>query len=270
MKLSSLTIYIIAISIAIIIVSVALFRYVIPNYTETGYQVTYRDQLQAEANKKPQAEKRVANAVKAVQAKADAWNVYVADRTPPKDVNAGGINLAVNSYQLSVDTLKFRNNIQRAVNAQIKKGGVKVISGPYIPGPEGYDQVSGLLTTYYHLTDYSFPVVIFNLGPIVVQGTAKQIEDNVRSYRNMPHYLAMADGLTIEGTSPHLTGTYNVAVVGFIRGNKIFGTVPEAGGASGATGTPAGFSGFGGPGRGVPGLPPGAPISRGGGAGDER
>ena len=81
--------------------------------------------------------------------------------------------------------------------------------------------------------------------------------DNVRAYKTMPHYLAVADGLRIDGTSPNLTGTYNLTIVGFIRAKKIAPAVNEGaaaaatggfGGTGGFPGGPGGPGGFGGPG----------------------
>ena len=43
----------------------------------------------------------------------------------------------------------------------------------------------------------------------------------------MRNYLATTDGLTISGTSPNLTATYNLVVVGYIRGSEVAPVVPE-------------------------------------------
>jgi hypothetical protein len=49
----------------------------------------------------------------------------------------------------------------------------------------------------------------------------------------MPNYLAVADGLQITGTTPTMTGRYNLTVVAYIRGDKIAPPVPEGGAAPG-------------------------------------
>ena len=253
MKLSFATIIIMAVSIAIGILSFGFFHQWQPTQTAVTNYNAYREQLQAEGDKMPQAKKRVEKAKQIVQAKAETWNAYVATRTPEPDVSRGGISLAVNPYQLTVDTQKFRNSIQRAVNEQVKKGGVKVVSGPSVRGPQGTDQASTLLADYYNYPGIKFPVVIFDFGTVTVTGTYAQIEANVRSYKSMPHYLAVSDGLAITGTSPNLTGTYNLSIVGFIRGKEIFPapTTEGSGTAGGAVG--GGFPG--GPPRGFPGAP---------------
>ena len=258
MKLSFATIIIMAVSVAIGILSFGFFHQWQPTMIARDNYRAYHEQLETEANKQGQANKRVQAAKAIVQAKAEAWNAYVATRTPEPDVSRGGISLAVNPYQLTVDTQKFKNSIQRAVNEQVKKGGVKVVSGPTVRGPQSTDQASTLLADYYNYPGIKFPVVIFDFGTVTVTGTYAQIEANVRSYKSMPHYLAVTDGLAITGTSPNLTGTYNLSIVGFIRGKEIFpAPATEAGGAAG------GSAGGGFPG-GPPGGFPGAPGGRGG------
>jgi hypothetical protein len=128
------------------------------------------------------------------------------------------------------------------LNAQLKKGGVKVISGPEIPFPD--ESSTTLLASYFNFPPSKYPVVIWELGTVTVQGSYKQITANMRAWANFKGYLAVADGLALTGTSPNLTGTYNLVVVGFLRGNKFFGDVNDGGGAAGAA---AGAAKAGGP-----------------------
>ena len=44
------------------------------------------------------------------------------------------------------------------------------------------------------------------------------IAQNIMAWSDMPDYFAVADGLTISGTSPELSATYNVVIVGFVPG----------------------------------------------------
>lgn len=258
MKLSFWTIIIMAVSIAFGILSFAVFHQWIPTMAVAHNYDVYREQLEVEAGKEQAVKRRVEKAIQAVQVKTDAWNGYVATKTPPTNLGDGGISLAVNTYQLTVDTQKFRNSIQRAVNAQVKKGGVKVITAPSVAGPADTDDAGALMESFYHYPGLRFPVVIFDLGQITVTGTYEQIMANVRSYKTMPRYLAVTDGLAITGTSPHLTGTYTLSIVGFIRGKDIFPSVPSTGGTAGV-GAVGGSGGFGAPRGGAPGGFPGGP-----------
>lgn len=268
MKLSALTIYILGISLAVIILSFGFFHEFLPNKTEAGYQQKHADDLQTEADKLQQAHKRVEKAVELSESVGAQWRQFAVDRTPSNDVRTGGINLAVNAWQLSVDTRKFRNNVQRAVNKQLVAGHVKVVSGPLVPGPSENELASGLLASYYHFPPLDFPVVIYDLGSVTVQGTYDEIMANVRAWSKMPNYLAVVDGLTLNGTSYQLTGTYNLSIVGYIRGKEIYPAVPEGGGSSTGGGIGAGgFPGMGGMGGGMPGMPFGAGMPGGGGRG---
>jgi hypothetical protein len=256
MKISPSTIYIVGISIALIVISYAFFFQWSPNMQNASYWREYRDQLQAEAAKLDRAEQRVEQARELVEERAAQWQNIVAARTPPQSVAQGGINLAVNPWQLSVDTRTFRNNVQRAVNAQLRRGGVRVVEGPFVPAPPPELPVNQLLRDHYNYPAFPFPVVIYDLGQVTVQGTYEQITANVRSWANMPRFLAIADNLQIAGTAPELTGTYNLQLVAFIRGREVFPSVPEIavaaapGGAVGAGGAPGGAPGPAAPGGG--------------------
>ncbi len=260
-KLSPLPIYILGLCIALILISYAFFDQFLPNRTEADYNDTYRNQLQTEADKMPQAQKRVQQAIQMANSKAATWNAIGATHTPPRTVAAGGIDLSQNAWQLTVDAQKYRNSIQRVLNAQVKKGGVTVLSAPLVPPPDVNAPASTLIANYFNYPAIPFPVVIFDLGAVTVRGTYAQITANVRAYRNMPDYLAVADGLRLDGTSPDLTGTYNLTIVGFIHATKIFPSVPEGaatagGGGRVGGGPPAGIPGM--PGRGgAPGMSPG-------------
>lgn len=253
MKLSPLTIILIGVSIFIMAVSYGFFQHYMPNTKEAGYYRDYAEQLQTEANNLPAAQNRLKKAEELVETKAAEWRAVVAYKTPLPDVVGRGVGLNVDPWQLTVDTAKFRNNIQRAVNAQLVKGGVKIVgTGPMVPMPT--DNASGILASFYNYPTIAFPVVIQELGQVTVEGTEAQIMENVRAWKNMPRYLAVASNLSITGTSPNLRGTYTVTLVGYIRGKDIFPNPPE--GAA-----PAG-GGAGGPGAGGFGAPAG--LTRGG------
>lgn len=255
MKLSALTIFLIGLSIALAVVSWAYFHEYGPNMTEAQYWRENAQAQQTEKDKLGLAKQRVKKALEMVEVKATAWNATVLTNTPPTSRARGGIDLSVNPYQLVIDSQAFRNDIQRAVNAQVRQGGVRVVNGPEVPAP--VYNANQVLATYYNYPALSFPIVMFDLGQVTVTGTYEQITANMRSWSRMPNYLAVADGLTITGTSPNLTGTYSVTVVGYIRGKSIFPQIPDldlTGGSSNGTG--------GGPG----GQTPGGGGAPGGGA----
>jgi type II secretory pathway component PulM len=268
MKLGPIAIYAFGIMVCLIAVFWGVFHEYMPNSADAKAYDANTQLQNDQAAQQGAADKRVKKALAMMKVKDDAWQTVVQTSTPGKTVGSGGIDLSVDAFQLAIDTQAFRNNIQRAVNAQIKKGGVKVLQAPEIPVPD-VNESNSLLASFYNFPALSFPVVIFDLGQIRVQGTYQQIMDNVRAYKNMPHYLAVCDGLALTGTAPILTATYNVTIVGYIRGQEIYPPVPEA--AASTTG--AGFGGIGGgpgmgmpPGLGGPGFP-GGPGGRRGGPG---
>ena len=237
MKIGALPIFLIGLAVGLIALSFAFFKEWKPNKTETQYQNDQRDLYVAEGAKLPIAVKRVEKAKQMVNEKAAQWRSVVEAHTPTDSVNSGGINLAVHAWQLTVDAAKFRNNVQRAVNAQIRYGGVVVPNGPFVPAPE--EAASSIVADYFNYPAIPFPVVIFDLGTVTVQGTYAQIAANVRGWSRMRKYLAVASGLALSGTSPNLTGTYNLTIVGYIRGDKVYPAVPEGAAAGGAGGCAA-------------------------------
>ncbi|MEZ0327690.1 MAG: hypothetical protein ACAH95_17475 [Fimbriimonas sp.] len=272
MKLSPLTIYIIGIALALPAIAWGLFFNKMPNDAETAMFESAKAANDVEAGKMNAAKKRVETAKDMIKAKAAEWNAISATRTPPASLAMGGITLAQNAFQLTVDTRKYRNSLQRAVNAQLRKGGVKVINGPLVPIPDANAPANSLLASFYNYPAAGFPVVIFDLGAVTVQGDYNSIMSHLRAYKNMPRYLAVTDGLRLDGTSPNLTATYNLTIVGFIKTNVVYGQAPEGSSGAGAGGAPGaggvGFGRRGGPSGGAPagGFGPSG-GSRGGGGG---
>ncbi len=258
MKLSPLPIYMIGVSIALIAASYGFFHQWTPNDTEASRFNATSEELQAVIDQRPQAQRRVDTAKSMVEAEAAKWRAIVALRTPATSRAERGVDIGVNPYQLIADTQGYRNDIQRAINAQVRAGGVVVVQGPYVPGPDTTSPVNEVLRTFYNYPPFAFPVVILDLGQVTVRGTYDQIKANYKAYSKMPRYLAIADGLRLEGTGATLTGTYNLSVIGFIRGKKIAPPIGDAAGAApaagGIPGLPPGVTPFGGPG----GPPPGA------------
>jgi hypothetical protein len=240
---SGWTVIIVTISLCLALVVYFLTHEYKPNNDLTAYANDLASKEQTESNKMPQAKKKVQTSIELVDQAAVAWNQYVVTRTVPTSVAAGGIDISVDPYRLVTDTVAYRNSLQTAVNAQVQKGGVKLVDPvPTIAGLTDFDTTGGVLSTFYNYPAFKYPVIILNLGTIRVQGTYDQIMANLRAYKTMPHYLAVTDGLRLDGTSPNLIGSYQLSILGFVRGNKIWGPVPWEAAGGGA----AKFGGFGG------------------------
>jgi len=264
MKLSPWVIYVIGLCVGLPVLAFGYFMHYQPNHEQAVATKQVAEQFQAEGAKSKKADERRKAAVALVEKSAREWNAIAADRTPPTGLARGfAPDLSVNSYQLVVDTFKYRNNLQAAINHQLHAGGVTVVSGGYVPDID-LNVSNSILNSFYNYTTFGFPVVILNLGQIQVEGKSyKQIFDHVKAWSNLPHYLAVTDSLALTGTTPSITGTYNLTVVAMIRGKAIAPAVPEmastngGGFGAGPGGPPSGFggppSGFGGP----PGMPPG-------------
>lgn len=250
MKLSPLPIYLLGIVFAICVLLYAFMVKWTPDQTEAGYYRDLKVKYDVEAEKMPDAEKRLAVAKAKIQEIGARWQEFVIAHTPQTGVANGGIDLSRDRWSLTVDTLKFHDNVQRALNTQLKRGGIKVVSGPSVPMPPG--SATNVVEDYFNFPAFNFPVAIFDLGQVTIEGSWSQIAAHMAAWRNMPNYMAVTDGLAIRGLSPTLTATYNLTIVAYIRGQRISPPVPEVAGAGGAGGQPAigGGTGRGGAGGG--------------------
>lgn len=254
---------VLSVAISLVILSYALFMWWIPKNAYAAQLDDYTQKLTTEANKLPRAQEKLKKAREDVQKKAAEWQAIVSEKTPPASLAGGGIDLSVNPYQLTVDARKYRDSVQRAVNAQVRKGGIVVVSAPQVPTPT--DDPGTILADFFNYPAARFPVCIFELGQVTVRGTYSQISNHIAGWSAMPDYLAVASGLTLSGTSPELTATYTLVVVGFLKGEQM--SVPMPGGAAGGTtalaGAGPGAGGFAPP-RGPQGPPPGVMGGSGG------
>lgn len=247
------------------ILSIGFFMLARPNQIEAAAFIDAKAKFDAEAAKRSAVERRYKNAEALVQELDSRWQEIVSTKTPGRSVQSGGIDLSQNRWQLTVDSRRFRNSIQLAVNNQMRKGGVKVITGPTIPNFS--ENAADIVETGYNYPALGFPVVIYDLGSVTVEGTFDQIAANVESWSNMPNYMVVADGLSLTGTSPVLRGTYNLTLVGYIRSETVAPPVPEVATTANGGGAPGGGQ-AGGPPR--PGGAPPAGAGAPGGGGPTR
>lgn len=256
MKLMSFTIWIIGISLALVLLCVGYFQFYQPNMTEARYNSEQADKLAAEGAKLASMKKKVQEAIQLRTDAVNTWQEIVMEKTPPTDLHNAGIDLSVNRYQLTVDVLLFRNRLQEKINHQIHMGGVKVLSGPVVP--DFPSDPSTIIEAGFGYPTNKFPVRVFDFGRVRVQGTREQIRENVEGWTRIPNLIAVADGLTIEGTSPTFTATYTLSVLMYVRAKDVFPPLPSGasngGGANGGNGatnpagnTPAGGGGSRGP-----------------------
>lgn len=222
-KLSPIAIISIGLAIAIAALASGYFLQIAPNQTETESLIANAEKLEQAANQLGAAQKRVKKALEMRQQKIDDWKQITDRKTPPPSI----IDLSKDGWHLAIDARAFRNKVQSAINAQMKAGGVEVINGPAVEMPP--DSPNGILAGYFNFPPLAYPVVMFDFGAVQVRGTYSQIMNHVRSWSAMPNYLAVTDGLQLTGTTPVFTATYNLSIVGFIRGSKFFPNVPEGG-----------------------------------------
>ncbi|MEZ5163344.1 MAG: hypothetical protein R2688_06250 [Fimbriimonadaceae bacterium] len=215
MKLSAITWIIVGLSIFLASIGFAFFQYWKPNTEEAKNYKAWQGQLEAEGAKLPAAKARFEKAQEKVMEQNDAWNQIVLRKTPTEGFFAGGVDLATNRYDMTHLVRKFRNEVQRDVNNQMRRGGVLVVQGPTVPTPP--DDPAGVVSGYFNYPAAGTPVAIFDLGQVTIRGTWSQISANIQAWSEMPNYLAVADGLSIS----HFVAfdrDHNVTVVAFLQG----------------------------------------------------
>jgi hypothetical protein len=115
--------------------------------------------------------------------------------------------------------------------------------------------------------DITAAPLVIPLGTINVHGSFRDILTHFYNWQNF-NRLVMVDGLTLDGNSPFMAGSYNATVYEFPQNDDNVGpTNPKAGGAAAGAATPGGFpSGGGGgyPGGGRSGGYPGGGYPGGG------
>ncbi|MCH7904689.1 MAG: hypothetical protein IH944_09020 [Armatimonadetes bacterium] len=217
MKLSGWVYLVVGVSIAMVALSYSFFQHFLPDMVDATLRTTYAKLLEKEAEREGAAQVKIDHARRDVAEMAAEWKQLSADKTPSNALSEGGINLSKNPYDLTVDAPKYRNSLQRAINEQMRYGGVTVLSGgSRVPQPPG--DAASLMNSFFNYDRLPFPVVIIDVGAITVRGTFAQIKANMEGWSQMPNYLAVADGLSLTGTAPELTGTYSVSIIGFMRG----------------------------------------------------
>lgn len=262
-KITALTWIISGLCLGLSALAFGYFYFYKPNMTEKERFDEQKTQLEAVIADRPRAQKRVEEVAKKVVAANSEWQAVVDEKTPAVGLRNGGIDLSVNAWQLVVDAPKFRDSIQLAVNRQVKRGGVTVVTGPLVP--QFSENATDILATNFNYPALSFPIAMYDLGTVTVKGTFEQIMDNFESWSEMPNYLAVPDALAFTGTSPNLTGTYVVTLVAYIQADTIGSPVPEGGAPSASGGGGAALGGGFGPGgpaggRGGPGSDPNAAV----------
>lgn len=240
-KLSAWVWLVAGVFIGLTILSYAYFQFYQPDTTEAGYVRDYVEKLEAEGRKLPATEKRIENAVAQVEAIAERWRQVSEAKSQGGE---GFIDLNQDPLSLSVNVANYRNKVQNAVNRQLRVGGVTVVNGPLVPQPS--NDPTALLTSYFNVPRLPFPVVLFELGTVTVRGSFDQIARNMQAWTSMKDYFAVVDGLSISGTSPELTATYSVVIVGFLPG-EVSGPLgaPVATGPAGTAASAGGGAGGG-------------------------
>lgn len=177
------------------------------------------------------ARRRVADALKAVNEAQTQWKMIAKTKTPSR----GKFNLLDHRWQLTVNARAWHSSVEADLKRWIAKSGVRVLQptndqgevGPFVPFPT--DNANDLVESYFNYPALPYPVAVWDLGTMTVEGTYSQIVRHVRSWTDIPGYIASVRGLSLEGTDNRIKGSYNLVVVAFINTDMVAGGPGERG-----------------------------------------
>jgi Tfp pilus assembly protein PilO len=247
-KITQMQVYIIAAVLVALVGAGIWFGLIKPQQEALEAAQARYDAANAIAITRPQAEADQKKANQEVAVAKAKWNRF--DSTLMPNINIS--NFLTGSQQLwNEQVLVLGPKVRRYLEADNK---VRVLqSNITIPAPS---------TDPNQVNKKSFEIP---MGSIAVQGTFQNVLNHVVRWNRFDR-LVLVDGLSLTGNSPRLTGTYNMRVIIFTRGEASTETIPQATTGTGDFG--GGFAGPGGPGGpgGYPGAEgyPGAPEGAGG------
>ena len=227
-KLSPLTIVIVGVAFMAMIFLGFWFLKINPERQEIHYfsdKSSELDGIISESSKKAAVE-RVREARQKVRDAEVAWKQVTSWRTP----SAGTINMTPNRWQLVVNTRRWHSKAEADLNRWARRGGVTLVTPARLLVPYPTDQPNDLVQYYFNYPALPFPVAIWDMGTVTVQGTWDQIMTNVRGWSQIPGYIASVRGLSLSGTGSRLTGTYGLTVVVYVNTPYVSGGPGENGG----------------------------------------
>jgi hypothetical protein len=227
-RLSALTFVIVGVVLMAMIFAGFWFLKINPEREEIHYYADKSLELDSITSQDSQsrAVERVRNAMQQVRDAEVEWKQVSSWRTPP----AGTFNLTPNRWQLVVNARRWHIKAEADLNRWIRRGGVTLVSPPRVLVPYPTDQPNDLVQFYFNYPALPFPVAIWDLGTVTVQGTWEQIMTNGRSWSQLPGYLVSVRGLSITGTGSRLQGTYGLTAVVYVNTEYVSGGPGENGG----------------------------------------
>ncbi|MEN3000898.1 MAG: hypothetical protein ABDI19_03540 [Armatimonadota bacterium] len=226
--------------VSTIVVAAAIYLLGIrPTAQNIAYHETYNESLRQKVAMIPQAQALVRAAENKVK-EAEAALMVIQQRRMPKNT----IDLS-NRLQAWVQWHDMVREIGKKLEAWPVKTGVVPLYTVQLPGPPtDPNQIPSL-------------ALVFPIGQVQVRASSfEALLNHVRKWNEVPNLLVLVDGLTVQGTSPNLIGSYTLTVFVYPKG-PAGPPVPSGtgGGAGGAM--PGGMGGgFGGP-PAARGAPPG-------------
>lgn len=190
---------------------------------ETIEQATQEMEIQRLKYKR--AKKRDVEVRKKINQLENQWEGIVTLYTPSKDPHKGGIDLSNNRWQITADVQNYAHYLQRTLNSFMIQGGVSLVKAPLVPQPP----VSAIdvVEQYFNYPSISFPVAVLEMGEVCIKGTYVQIMEHLKGWKKFKEAIPIIHQIKIAGTTPDLYAFYQLALVIYVKADKISPKVPE-------------------------------------------
>lgn len=197
----------------------------VPKLNEKEGLETMNEDMKIQRLKYKQAKKRDLEVRKKIDQMEKDWNKIVDLYTPPKSPQKGGIDLSRNRWQITADLQKYSYQLQNRINRFITKSGVELIKPPVVP--QAPISAVDIVEQYFNYPSISFPVAVLEMGEVCAKGTYSQLIGHLKSWNDFKEAIPILHQIKIAGTSPDLYAFYQLALIVYIKADKISPKVPE-------------------------------------------
>ncbi|MER3403418.1 MAG: hypothetical protein C4336_04905 [Armatimonadota bacterium] len=194
----------------------------------TLQNITYHEeniqQLENKVAMIPQAERLVQRAQQKVEEAKQQLAIIDRTKMPRNTIDLSDRLKAWMSWPDMV------REIGKKLEAWPAKTGVERLYGVALPGPPTDPNAINPI------------VLVYSLGTVQVRASSfENLLNHVRKWNELPNLLVLVDGLSIQGMSPNLVGSYTLTVFVYPRNGDNMGPPVPSAPSTGGMGAPGGF-----------------------------
>lgn len=197
----------------------------VPKTKEKEALKLINEEMKSQCVREVQAKKRDSEVHKKIEQMEKEWAEIVSVYTPPKSPTVGGIDLCRNRWQITADIQNYAHQLQKRINHFMTQGGITLIRAAVVPPPPV--SAIDIVEQYFNYPSITFPVAVLEMGEVCVKGSYSQLITHLKSWKNFKEAIPIIHQIKIAGTTPDTYGFYQLALVVYVRADKISPKVPE-------------------------------------------